>query len=171
LDSFLGRSFHDKSSHWASAVTPESKEVCDMTGKAPSLRFVLTAAIAALLLAFVPTALAGKGHGGKAHGGTTGSGTISLVLLNSTDGLAHYGQQVTFTISTASTSQPWVHLKCYQNGVLVGEGWNGYFVGSLTGRNFTLASPQWTSGAADCTAALTTPQWTVLASTSFHVYA
>ena len=51
------------------------------------------------------------------------------------------------------------------------EGWRAYFQGSLTGRNFTLASQQWSGGAADCTAWLETPQWAQLASTSFHVYA
>src|SRR5438105_3149580 len=40
------------------------------------------------------------GHGG---GGTGGSSTLSLVLLNSTDGLPHFGQQVTFTVSTTVT--------------------------------------------------------------------
>jgi hypothetical protein len=125
--------------------------------------------VAALCLAFAPVALAGKaGPGGKPPRG--GTATISLVLLNSTDGLAHYGQTVTFNVSTTATDQPWVNVKCYQGRTLVAEGWNGYFDGSLTGRNFGLASPQWTSGAADCTAYVTTPQWAVLGSTSFHVY-
>jgi hypothetical protein len=76
---------------------------------------------------------------------------------------------VTFTLNT-TISQPWVHLVCSQGGTVVAQGWNGYFVGSLTGTNFGLYSPQWTSGAADCTAYLTTPQWSVVGSTSFHVY-
>jgi hypothetical protein len=126
-----------------------------------------------LALAIVPAAFAAKGGGGSHHGGggTSGTSSISLVLLNSTDGLAHYGQSVTFNVSSTATTQPWVNLKCWQNGVLVGEGWNGFFEGSITGRNFTLAAPSWTGGAADCTAYLTNPQWTVLTSTSFHVYA
>ena len=97
-------------------------------------------------------------------------GTISLVLLDSTDGLAHWGGTVTFNIATTATTEPWVNLKCYQGGVLVAEGYNGYFDRSITGRNFRLYSPSWTGGAADCTAYLTTPQRAVLASTSFHVY-
>jgi hypothetical protein len=127
-----------------------------------------------MLLVLAPSAFAGKGSGGPSggkHGGTAGTGTISLVLLDSTDGLAHYGQHVTFNISTTATNQPWVHLQCYQNGSMVAEGWDGYFDGSLSGRDFTLASPSWTGGAADCTATLTTPQWAPLASTSFHVSA
>jgi hypothetical protein len=123
-------------------------------------------------LALVPVALAAKGGGHKpGGGGTGGSGTISLVLVNSTDGSAHWGQTVTFNVSTTATTEPWVNLVCSQNGVVVATGWDGYFVGSLTSRDFGLYSPQWTSGAADCTAYLTTPQWTVLGSTSFHVYA
>ena len=114
---------------------------------------------------------AGGGGGGKKGGGSAGTGTISLVLVDSTDGLAHYGQTVTFAVSTTATSEPWVHLQCYQGRTLVGEGWDGYFEGSLSGRDFVLSSPSWTGGDADCTASLTDPNWTVLARTSFHVYA
>jgi hypothetical protein len=147
-----------------------------VTRKTPAVRIACSAAFLVLALALVPVALAGKpaaGSGGHkgGGGGSTGGGTISLVLVNSSDGLPHWGQTVTFNISTTATTQPWVNLQCYQNGVLVGQGWNGFFVGSLTGWTFTLASPQWTGGAADCTANLETPQWAVLASTSFHVYA
>lgn len=141
-----------------------------MLTKQLRLRAAVLAAVAAFCLALTPVALAAKGgSGGKPPRG--GTATISLVLLNSTDGLAHYGQTVTFNVSTTATDQPWVNLKCYRNGALVAEGWNGYFDGSLTGRNFGLSSPQWTGGAADCTAYVTTPQWAVLGSTSFHVYA
>jgi hypothetical protein len=134
------------------------------------VRAALLAAVAALFLASATPALAGKGGRPKPPSGTGGGGTISLVLLDSTDGLAHYGGWVTFNIATTATSEPWVVLKCYQNGTLVAQGYNGYFDRSITGRNFGLASPSWTGGAADCTASLTTPQWAVLASTSFHVY-
>ena len=132
-------------------------------------RAAVLATVAALCLACAPAALAAKGGPSKPPK-SSGIASISLVLLNSTDGLAHYGQTVTFNISTTATTQPWVNLKCYQNGALVAEGWNGYFDGSLTGRNFGLSSPMWSGGAADCTAYVTTPQWAVLGSTSFHVY-
>src|SRR5947207_14455336 len=85
-----------------------------------------------LVLALVPAALAGKGKpGGGGGGGTTsgGSGTISLVLLNSTDGLAHVGQKVTFTVSTSVTTQPYVNVKCFQNGTLVYDVSNAMFPG------------------------------------------
>jgi hypothetical protein len=137
-------------------------------------RFALAAVLSVAVLALVPAALAAKGGGGTGGhkpGGGGGSGTISLVLVNSTDGLAHYGQTVTFNISTTATTQPWVHLVCSQNGVVVASGWDGYFVGSLSSENFGLYSPNWTGGAATCTAYLTTPQHSVLASTTFSVYA
>jgi hypothetical protein len=134
-------------------------------------RLAVVAAVALAALVGIPSqASAGKRPGGGPTPGGTNS-AITLVLLNSTDGKAHYGQTVTFNESTTATTQPWVNVVCRPNGVVVAQGWNGYFVGSLTGRNFVLASPTWTSGDADCTANLTTPQWAVLASTSFHVAA
>jgi hypothetical protein len=136
-------------------------------------RFALAAIFIGAVLALVPAALAAKGGGGGGHksGGGGGTGTISLAPVNSADGLAHYGGSVSFNISTTATTQPWVNLKCSQNGVVVAQGWDGYFVGSLSGESFGLYSGNWTGGAADCVAYLTTPQWAVLASTSFHVYA
>jgi hypothetical protein len=142
-----------------------------MNRKTPAARIALTAAFIVLALALVPVALAGKGGGHKPGGGGGGGGSISLLMVNPLDTVANWGDQVTFNVSTTATTQPWVNLQCFQNGVLVAQGWNGFFVGSITGQNFGLYSPQWTSGAADCTAYLTTPQWSVLASTSFHVYA
>ena len=137
-------------------------------------RIALVAAFI-IALALVPTGLAGKGGGGKPGGGNTGgTGTISLVLLNSTDGLAHYGQKVTFAVSTTATSQPFVVLKCYRSGTLVYELANGIFPTSL-GQVFTLGpTPSWSSGAADCTASL--QNWSgrtpaTLATLNFHVYA
>ncbi|HZN87353.1 MAG TPA: hypothetical protein VFB44_00105 [Thermoleophilaceae bacterium] len=127
------------------------------------------AALAALCLALAPTAMAGpgKGKGGKP---SSGSGTISPVFIDSTDGVAHYGQRVTFNVSTTATTEPWVHLECYQGGALVAQGWEGFFQRSLDDGVFGLASGAWTGGAADCTANLTKPDGSVLGSTSFHVY-
>lgn len=146
----------------------------------PVLRSIALAALVGALV-LVPTALAGKG-GGKPGGGgggtgTSGGGTIALVLLNSTDGLPHYGQKVTFAVSTTATTQPWVVAKCYQNGTLVYQQANGIFSTSL-GQIFTLGpTPAWSGGAADCTAYL--QDWTgyskgkivTLATLNFHVYA
>ena len=117
-----------------------------------------------------PTSSGGGGH--KGGGGSSGTATISLgriVVDQNGDGGANWGDLVTFNVSTTATTQPWVNLVCSQNGVVVASGWNGYFVGSLTTRNFGLYSPQWTGGAADCVAYVTTPTWSRLGSTSFHV--
>ena len=138
-------------------------------------RVTLIAAVASLCLALAPSSLAAKSgtSGGGTHkggSGSSGGGSISLVLLNSTDGLAHWGQQVTFKVSTTATKEPWVELRCYQNGALVGQGRKGFWEESLSNEVFTLKSASWTGGAADCTASLQTPQGTQLASTSFHVY-
>jgi hypothetical protein len=135
---------------------------------------VLTAFIAVAMLAIAPAAYAAKGNNssGGGHGGkpTAGSGTISLVLLNSTDGGAHWGQWVTFNVATTSTTEPWVGLKCSQNGAVVSETWHNFF-DTTSSRDFGLYSPVWTGGSADCTATLTNPQWAPLASTTFHVSA
>jgi len=104
------------------------------------------------------------------------SSSISLVLLNAASASAvsepSYGDAVTFDIATDATSSPYVNLKCYQGGNLVAEGWAGFFGGALGDRTFGLYSPQWTGGAADCTAWLdmySHGKWKELASTSFHV--
>jgi hypothetical protein len=151
-----------------------------MTSKAPAVRIAVVAAC--LALALVPAALAGKPGGGGGHnggGGSTGSsGTISLVLLNSADGLPHFGQKVTFTVSTSSTQYPWVDVKCSQNGAVVYHQANGIFATSLN-QIFTLGpTPSWTGGDADCTAAL--QNWdsyskngsiSTITTISFHAYA
>jgi len=106
------------------------------------------------------------------------SSSIVLVLLNApattTTAVSgpRYGDQVTFNVSTDETAYPYVNVKCYQDGVLVGEGWAGFFYGALGDQTFTLSSPRWSGGAADCTAWLTmysNGKWRQLTSTSFHV--
>jgi hypothetical protein len=130
-----------------------------------------------LALALVPTALAGKGgHGG---GGTTTTGTSSIsapqmITDAGTPGLS-YGDTIVFTVSSTATTQPYVNLQCFQNGVLVMNSWNGYFAEALNSSwNFGLGSPAWQSGAAQCTAWLdmaTSRGWSQLTSTSFSVTA
>jgi hypothetical protein len=127
--------------------------------------------VAGSALAAKPTA--GGTGGGKHGGGSGGTGTISLasplVVDNNGNGTPNWGDFVSFNVSTTATTQPWVNLVCSQNGVVVAQGWDGYFDGSITGTKFGLYSSAWTSGAADCVAYLTTPTWTRLGSTSFHV--
>jgi hypothetical protein len=123
------------------------------------------------MMAIAPAALAAK----RAPGGGGGTGSsISLVVLDSPDGLPHFGGQVTFKVSTTA-SQPWVNLSCYQNGAWVSGQWQGFFPGYAWGQNFTLGpTPSWSGGAADCTARLvkfaSNGKETTLATTGFHVY-
>ena len=120
------------------------------------------------------SALAAKpvaGTGGHKGGGSTGTATIALAPLvvdNNGNGLPNWNDVVTFNIST-TISSPYVHLICSQNGTMVAQGWDGYFVGALGGRNFGLASPQWTGGAADCVANVETSTGSILGTMSFHV--
>jgi hypothetical protein len=125
-------------------------------------------------LCFAPAALAGKPSKPRGSGGTS---SLSLVLLNSTDGVPHWGQQVTFKVSTTATAKPFVRLYCYQNGVRVLWGSAGFYPGYPWpwAQNFTLASSYWTGGAADCSAELyyniDGKRFRTLATLGFHVYA
>jgi hypothetical protein len=139
-----------------------------------SMQAVLEGALISLLVVglIAGTALAARGGGGKPGGSSGGSGTIALELLNG-DTVATYGHQVTFTIATTATSYPYVHLRCFQNGSLVLEDWQGYFSTALGDPLAYLGpTPAWSGGAASCTAYLeksTSKGWSVLASTSFPV--
>jgi hypothetical protein len=138
------------------------------------------ASLVALLVVglMASTVFAGRGGngngGGKPGGNTGGSGTISLALMNGA-AEAHFAAQVTFTIATDATAYPFVHLKCYQGGALVGEGRQGFFETALGNPWFYLGpTPSWQGGDADCTATLeksTNKGWSVLATAPpFHVY-
>ena len=91
-----------------------------------------------------------------------GGGTITLRLLNSTDGLPHVLQKVTFDVFTTATRYPWVTVDWYANGVWVYHASKGIFATSL-GQDFTLRSNTWISGEHHTI--------TNQVSTSFHVYA
>src|SRR5439155_19625209 len=86
----------------------------------------------------------------------------------------NYGDKITCNVSTTETAYPYVDLTCYQNGSSVGEGMAAFFTGGTPG-TFVLRAPQWSGGAADCTADLgmfgNNNKWKALASTSFHVNA
>ena len=130
-----------------------------------------------LALALVPAALAARGGngGGKPSGGGGSGSSIHLAPLvydANGDGLPNHADVVTFNVSTAAT-EPFVNVRCYQNGALALNSWRGYFDGALdSSRDFALGSGAWPSGAADCTANVKVyahNKWNVLATTSFHV--
>ena len=139
-------------------------------------RVAHVATILALVVALLaPAAIAAKGSGGKGKPGVDGGSSLTLVLLDSTD-VPHYGQQVTFDVSTSATSRPYVQLSCYQGETLVAAGSAGFYDDYPWPweRNFTLSSNSWTGGAADCVTDLTYwngRRWITLTSLSFHVYA
>lgn len=117
-------------------------------------------------------ALAARGGGG----GTTGSSSLTLVLLDSTDGVAHWGQRITFEVSTTQTTQPQVSVECYQGGSLVYTMFTGYWDGYKWPwtQIMTLRSAAWTGGAADCSAKMyySSGRKTVTGATlSFHAAA
>ncbi len=131
----------------------------------------LVAAVALLIAGMVGAVAVSAGRG---HVQNTNS-SLSLVLLNSADGLPHWGQQVTFNVSTTATTQPNVSLNCYHNGVLVYGAVAGFYPSYPWPwtQTFTLSSPSWTSGGADCTAALyyfNGTKTVTLATLSFGVY-
>lgn len=145
-----------------------------MTRKPPAARIALSAALLILALALVPAAVAGKGGGKGGH--TSGTSSLSLVLLDSTDGLAHWGQKVTFNVSTTATTQPNVDLTCSKSGTVVYGATTGFYDGYPWPwtQIMTLSSKSWTGGDADCAALLYYFKGTrkmALATLKFHAYA
>lgn len=107
------------------------------------------AAVAAVSLAAAGPALAAKPA-------PSSSSSLALVDLTSTDGQAHWDDQVTFRVSTTATTFPMVSLTCTQSGAVVLSAVTGYYP-SYPWPNtnvMTLASQLWTSGAASCAAQL-----------------
>jgi hypothetical protein len=138
---------------------------------------VLVPLAAALALAITSIAFAGNGAGSNKSSSSSISAPVVVSLATVSAATAsvsgpHYRDVVTFNVSTTETANPYVNLKCYQNGALVGEGWATFFAGGTAG-TFGLYSGPWSGGAADCTADLgmfsSNNKWKVLASTSFHV--
>jgi len=138
--------------------------------------FALCIFLAATTISSPVTLLAAHKASGGSNGHTqNANSSLSLVLLNSTDGLPHWGQQVTFNVSTTATTQPNVSLDCYQNGSLVYGAVAGFYPSYPWPwtQIFTLSSPSWKSGGANCTASLyyfSGKKTTTLTTMSFQVY-
>ena len=101
-------------------------------------------------------ALAGASAVSAAPGGKGGGGSSSmtLVLIDSPDLVANYGERITFAVSTTATSTPLVSLFCYQGSALVFQGYAGFWDSYPYNHDFTLRSGAWAGGAADCHARL-----------------
>ena len=141
-----------------------------MERKTTGARVLLAGMTALLAIGLVAAPVLAKG---KPSGGGTTNGSIALSPMDGATE-AHYGARVTFTIATTATASPYVHLRCSQAGTLVLEAWRGFFPTALGDEFFYLGpTPSWSSGAGDCTATLeksTSKGWSVLASTTFHVF-
>src|SRR5712691_2152054 len=127
------------------------------TGSRRRRRFLLVPILctAALALFWIAGAQALR------HLGTGSAGSANCVLgigdpSNLQPGLCllHWGDTVTFNVSTIATSQPSVNVDCNQNGALVYRHYGFFYGDPSPSQNFVLQSPAWTSGAADCTATL-----------------
>jgi hypothetical protein len=136
---------------------------------------VLAGVILVLSLALVPAAFAGKGGGGNGGGGG-GASTLSLVLSTDTsgNGVANWGDTVTYDVSTSATSAPQVRTSCSQNSAVVLTANASFYAGNPFAymEYVPLQTGMWTSGAADCTAVMyyTSGKRTVTLKTlSFHV--
>jgi hypothetical protein len=139
-----------------------------MTMHTAPRRLALAAALV-VVLALVPAAFAGKG--GKPGNGTSGD-SVTLAMLDARAAEPHWGDQVTFVVSSTTTTRPFVGLNCSQGGTLVYSLSRGFYADS-TSTGYTLSSSYWTGGAADCTATLyyfsSNGKEVVLATTSFAV--
>ena len=103
-----------------------------------------------------PSTLEARGGGKPGGGSGTSSLTLKMVTDNNGNGLPNWGDEITFTISTTATAEPFVDLACYQNGTLV-YGTTGGFFASYPWpwtKVMLLSSPSWQSGAAECQAKL-----------------
>ena len=138
-----------------------------------SIQAVLEGALLAMIVVglIAGTAFAAKG-GGKPAGG--GSSTLNLVLLDSTDGVANYGERITFEVATTATDKPSVKVACTQAGTVVYRSSAGFYPDYPWpwAQTFSLSSTAWTGGAADCTATLyyyNGKSYPTLATRTFHV--
>ena len=123
--------------------------------KGTSRTFVVVLAIATILATIATgAALADKGGRSKGDSSISQPVIVSGSVTESIGSVPRYGDWITFDVSTTETTRPFVNLNCYQDGVLVAQGWAGFFDGALGSQKFGLYSPQWTGGAADCTADL-----------------
>src|SRR5689334_13147232 len=106
-----------------------------------------TAAVLSLFLAFASAALAGGNR-------PSNSSWISLSASGAAAPSAVSSSTVTLYEGTSATVQPFVHLRCYQNGNLVLEGWQAVFTSPSGSAMFSLSSAAWQGGTATCNASL-----------------
>jgi hypothetical protein len=131
---------------------------------------------ASILVLLIVTTLASVGIVPTAMAHLDPDSSLTLVPIDSTDGAAHYGQQITFKVKTSKTDRPFVSVDCYQGDTHVYWASAGFFPDYPWPWNqvFTLSSAYWTGGDADCVAKMyykTHQRLRTLAKLPFHVYA
>lgn len=124
------------------------------------------------------SALAAKpaSSGGHTKPGGGSGGTVTLVLVADANGngAPNWADTITYSVSTAATTQPYVSTQCTQSGVLVmstSAGWYASYAWP-SARQFQLMSDRWTGGAASCVARLYSMDGgsqTILSTISFAV--
>jgi hypothetical protein len=79
-----------------------------------------------------------------------------MVTDGNGDGVANWGDQVTYDLSRVTVSNPYITTTCTQNGTMVLSTWAGYYPGYQwpAAQTITLKSDMWTAGAATCTGVL-----------------
>src|SRR5713101_3765311 len=115
-----------------------------------------TALIFTFILMILGSTQADAARGGGGGHKSPAPNGLALVLVNSTDGLAHWGQQITFTVDTTATTEPHVNVDCSVGGTVVYGTTTGYFASYPWPwtQVMTLSSADWSAGAADCVATL-----------------
>jgi hypothetical protein len=137
------------------------------------------ATIAIVMATAITIGVTGSALAAPKGGGGASKSTLELQVVTDpavTESTAvvepHYGDQITFEISTTA-DQPFVNVRCYQGEEFVYDFWAGFYVGAWGGETFNLTSDYWVGGDADCTARLVA--WVsngrerTLASLNFHV--
>ena len=100
---------------------------------------------------------AAPGGNGGGKGARSSSGSLALIMVNdaNANGLPNYMDGVTFDVSSTSTQNLIVGVRCWQGANFVYDGYVGYFEGAWFARYFTLGSMYWNAAQdATCTARL-----------------
>jgi len=114
-------------------------------GQAGLLALIVVALIAS-------TALAAKG---ASQGGSGSSLSLAMYTDANGNGQPNYMDDITFDLSTSSTAQLTVGVRCWQGSDFVFDSYVGYFEGAWFNPYFTLGSTYWAPSLdATCTARL-----------------
>jgi hypothetical protein len=138
-------------------------------------RSLVIGSVLALLVAASAVAAPSKPSSSSLNLVVIGASTSAFAAPTSSSG-AHWGDAITFDVSTTATDRPYVTLNCYVGGVWVLTGTAGFYADYGPGHVFGLSNTAWTGGAGDCTAELfyestggKGAKKVTLATTSFHV--